>query len=630
MGVFEEVKNAMRYGPYVLWGVVLVLGGLYRFTALDMRPMHGDEANQGVKTGMLLESGEYRYDPHEHHGPTLYYFALPILRMSGATSLASVKEATLRLAPVLFGLGALVLLWPLRRGLGTWGLFWAGLFAATSHGIVFYDRYYVQESLLAFFSLGVIAAGWRYYRSRRLGWAVVLGVCVGLTHATKETCVLVFAAMAAGVAGSLLLARWRDGRKLRLCDGVIPLHAAAAVAAAVFVSVLFFSSFFTYARGPLDSILTYGTYLGRAEGAGSSGLHDKPWYYYLQLLLYTYRTAGPRWSEAPIVVLAAFGGVCCLWWRRGAVSEEMGAPVDRSPLGEGDCRGRLGSLLRKLGRPEKNTPLDPPSRGDNPDFLNLGITPVRKGHGPAMTGEGGLSGVALCGNRADDGVAQDGAGDLDFGRFLTIYAVVLLAGFSAIPYKTPWNVLLPLQAMTLLAGIGAHGLLQGAWRTGRRAGRWAGVVLLLGALGLVTGGAAHQARQAYLGNYRYPADVRNPYVYAHTSPAFMRLAKRLEDLAAIHPDGRNLHVNVLRFDGDYWPLPWYLRGYGRVGYWPRLPENADADVIIADPGLEGALGERLKGKYMIEYHGLRASVLLRVYIRQDLWDGFIASRSGPA
>ncbi len=46
-----------------------------------------------------------------------------------------------------------------------------------------------------------------------------------------------------------------------------------------------------------------------------------------------------------------------------------------------DYRGRLGSLLRKPGRSEKNTPLDPPSRVDNPDFLDLRIASVRLGLG---------------------------------------------------------------------------------------------------------------------------------------------------------------------------------------------------------------------------------------------------------
>ncbi|MCL4691580.1 MAG: hypothetical protein KJ060_03610, partial [Candidatus Hydrogenedentes bacterium] len=60
----------------------------FRLPSLDARPMHGDEANQAVKAGILLDKGKYTYDPVEHHGPTLYYLSLPVAWISGATDFA--------------------------------------------------------------------------------------------------------------------------------------------------------------------------------------------------------------------------------------------------------------------------------------------------------------------------------------------------------------------------------------------------------------------------------------------------------------------------------------------------------------------------------------------------------------
>ena len=48
-----------------------------RLPRLTFRPMHPDEANQAYKTGELLDTGAYAYDPTAHHGPTLYYLTLP-------------------------------------------------------------------------------------------------------------------------------------------------------------------------------------------------------------------------------------------------------------------------------------------------------------------------------------------------------------------------------------------------------------------------------------------------------------------------------------------------------------------------------------------------------------------------
>jgi hypothetical protein len=278
--------------------------------------------------------------------------------------------------------------------------------------MVYYDRYFIQEALFVFFSFAAIACAWAYLQ--RPGWlpALLLGCCLGLMHATKETCVVVFAAM----AGAFLLA-WFGGRLRGETFGVVlhPRHAIAAIAVAGAVSVLFFSSFFTHPRGPLDSILTYFTYTGRAEGAGSTAMHEQPWYYYLQTLLYVYREAGPRWSEAPVVLLALLG-----------------------------------------------------------------------------------TGVAFLGNPP---------GDRRLWRFLAAYTLLLTLAFSLVPYKTPWNLLIFLHGMTVLAGLGAAWLV-GYWRAG-----WMRAVMAL----VLLAALAHGARLSYQGNFVYPADARNPYVYAHTS-----------------------------------------------------------------------------------------------------------------
>ena len=103
--------------------------------------------------------------------------------------------------------------------------------------------------------------------------------------------------------------------------------------------------------------------------------------------------------------------------------------------------------------------------------------------------------------------------------------------------------------MILLAGVGAAWLLQLANQRSLRFGL--GLLLLVGA-----GQLAWQARMA---NTTYAADQRNPYVYAQTSPDLLNLVCRVEALAQEHPQGRNMLVKVMAPDGDYWPLPWYLR-----------------------------------------------------------------------
>jgi len=60
-----------RAGVSAVVAIALTAALALRLARLDVRPMHHDEANQAVKFGTLLEHGEYRYDAHDHHGPTL-------------------------------------------------------------------------------------------------------------------------------------------------------------------------------------------------------------------------------------------------------------------------------------------------------------------------------------------------------------------------------------------------------------------------------------------------------------------------------------------------------------------------------------------------------------------------------
>ena len=100
--------------------------------------------------------------------------------------------------------------------LGTAESIAAAVLTAVSPAMVFYSRYYIQEMLLVCFTFGAIVALWRWRQVATLcggrgtcprrartwrhvysarAWLVALGVCVGMMHATKETCIIALAAM---------------------------------------------------------------------------------------------------------------------------------------------------------------------------------------------------------------------------------------------------------------------------------------------------------------------------------------------------------------------------------------------------------------------------------------------------
>ena len=291
------------------WSALAVLLAIAAALALRVphlatRPLHNDEAVNAVKISELWQHGRYAYDPDEYHGPTLHYATLPFLWLSGARNSSELDDATLRLAPVAFGVALILLLLLFSDGLGRHALAWAALFIAVSPAMVFYSRYFIHEMLLVFFTALTLGAGWRYAQTRLARWAVLAGAGVGLMFATKETFVLSLAAM--GLAG-IITVWWTlpKGARIRSLFGLWNWkHAALTSATALILWLLLFSSFFTNLPGLLDSARTYLPWLKRAGGHSP---HVHPWSFYLERLAWFHPAGGPAWSEGLILLLAVIG-----------------------------------------------------------------------------------------------------------------------------------------------------------------------------------------------------------------------------------------------------------------------------------------------------------------------------------
>ena len=498
----------------LIFGLLLALLAALalRCPQLDIRPMHNDEAVNGIKLGALWERGVYHYDPQEYHGPTLPYLSLVWMKLMGAKDFAHFSEVELRGLTVLFGLGLILLLPLVADGLGRHATVCAGVLTAISPAMVFYSRYYIHEMLLVFFTLLALAAGWRYMRSRKVGWALLAGAAVGLMQATKETFILALAAM----AGALILNRiWNRAPDNTAAAKINFKHVLIAMGAWLAIVMILFTSFFTNAGGLLDSLRTYLPWLHRAGGASP---HIHPWNFYLARLAFFQAGKGPVWSEGLILGLAMFGLIAA--FRRRGLAEGNGA----------------------------------------------------------------------------------------FIRFVAFYTVILTAIYCAIGYKTPWCLLGFWQGMILLAGVGISALIH--WLP-RRAWKIAVGLLLLA-------GAGQLAFQAWRSAVPYAADPRNPYVYAQTSPDVLNLVERLNSLAEASPQKNQLVVKVMSPEGDYWPLPWYLRRFTNVGWWSEMPPDAFAPVMIVSTKFQANLDAK-KTHLMAGLFELRPQSFFELYVDADLW-----------
>jgi len=269
--------------------LAVIAAAWLRFDQIGLKPFHHDE---GVNSHFLLNlanHGEYKYNPENYHGPTLYYFALLALRVFGATDFA------LRFTPALFGVLTALMVWFLRKHLGSIGTPVVAILIALSPGLVYFSRDFIHEMSFGCFSLGIVVGAWRYVESKNFAWLGLTATSAGLLFATKETAiitiiVLIIAALCAEaweitrrLAGRREIALAAFARELRRdCADVAPSldHALAAVIIFIFINIFFYSSFFTNWQGVLDAIKSVALWTNRRNSE-----HVKGFWYYTGVLL---------------------------------------------------------------------------------------------------------------------------------------------------------------------------------------------------------------------------------------------------------------------------------------------------------------------------------------------------------
>jgi len=505
---------------------LLILAGaiVLRLYDLGLVPLHHDEGVNGFFLTTLARSGSYQYNPANYHGPTLYYFALLSQFIFGLNTFA------IRFVPAVFGLATIGLILYLRKYIGAIGALVAAALVAVSPGAVYMSRYFIHESLFVFFTLGIVVAALRYYETARVVYLLLAAASAALLFATKETAMIsagvlliallstqiylrLFASSSgefAGERGRRSNAAARDATNVGVSAqeeplarfGGVALAAIAALALFVFLNVLFYSSFFTYAKGVADSIATFKIW----TRTGTKD-HVHEWYTYLTWL---------RQEEA-LLLLLGIAGVCVAVWRARA------------------------------------------------------------------------NGFAL---------------------FAALWAVGILAAYSLVPYKTPW---LALNFIVPLAITGGYGVGE-IYRLCK--GKDARIVVLAVA-GICVAFGLYQALSL---NFRHYDDDTYPYVYAHTRRETIRLVEEIERLA--QRAGTNENTAIAFASPDYWPVPWYLRDYKRVGYHVAMPHpvaGSGEPIVVGNETQEAEMRTALGDDYArVGAYALRPGVNLVLYARRDL------------
>jgi len=191
--------------------------------------------------------------------------------------------------------------------------------------------------------------------------------------------------------------------------------------------------------------------------------------------------------------------------------------------------------------------------------------------------------------------------------YLGIATIAHLIIYSFIGYKTPWLMLVPWAHACLLAGLALRSFTEMS------------IPLRVASLVILVVGLGYQTKQSLHATGRYASDARNPYAYVPTSKDTEILEKWLS--AVIDQQGAQTFNPIAVIGSEYWPLPWYLRQFDTIGYWPQ-PETTIIDyaLVFAMPQQDTATGALLRGSHTALPRSLRAEVPVILYLRNDIWE----------
>ena len=113
------------------------------------------------------------------------------------------------------------------------------------------------------------------------------------------------------------------------------------------------------------------------------------------------------------------------------------------------------------------------------------------------------------------------------------------------------------------------------------------------------------------------------YVYAHTRRETLKLVDEVNRLAQRTHQGTETGITIV--SPDYWPLPWYLRDYKRVGYFGRMAPSNEP-IIIAKQDQADEVKTTFGDRYQQIHSGantagsfpLRPGVDLLLFARREL------------
>ena len=571
--------------------LITATASFLRFAFLTLKPLHHDEGVNGWFLTNLFRDGQYKYDPANYHGPTLYYISLAFAEVFG------LKTYSIRASVAVWGVLVVILAFFLRRYIGKIGSLFAALFLALSPGMVYISRYFIHEIFFVFLSLAVVVSVLFFIEKRRAGVIAIASAALILL-----VCFLPSTLKLATVLGG-------DNE-----TSVWAFRAGFFIIQAILVGLVVRALIFWNNGRPIYLLLASAC---------------------IALLFATKETA--------FITLGTMLIACaCVWiWRRIFKIGDATMTPDDDPVTEDEL-----TAIADEGLTWQNFRS---ALGSSTDLLLIVIASaavflfiVVLFFSSFFTYPDGIKGAveayALWTKTGSKDHTQNGTWaylkwgmEIEapifilsalglliafvkarhrFSMFAGLWAFGLFAAYSIIPYKTPWLAISFVLPMCIAAGYAINELV---------GSRNISLKLTGGLLAMIA--TCVLAYQTYDLNFVRYDNEDQVYVYAHTNREFLDLMDQIEYYA--NKSGRGLEAKIEIVSPDYWPMVWYLRDYKQANFHGHIVEVSDAEMIVAKKNDQDAdVIKKYSAKYeYVASYALRPGVTLVFLVRRDLAEG---------
>ena len=651
----EPLGSAMSTADrlwYACAALVTMIAAFLRFFRLDLKPLHHDEGVNGFFLTNLVRDGVYRYDPANYHGPTLYYIALPFVKLFG------LKTIPIRASVAIFGVLTVMLVFFLKRYIGKAGSIVAALFLALSPGMVYISRYFIHEIFFVFLSLAIVVAVLLFIEKRKAGY-----FAIGWLGLLLLVCFLPSALnLAAFLGGENVWALWAFRLAFFVIESVMvyfivrmilawnegrPIYLILASASAALLFATKETAFITLGT-MMIACLSVWMWRGMATG---DAFQRRKWpiiggVHLLGILAAIfYRNElidGAKWvydnflgeGKVPepfvfyaIVVLALaaiFAWAVFLYYFRQPQESTLAETTDLTwsnfagGVGSGTDRILLFAAvatafiyLTVLFFSSFFTYAEGMSKAF--EAYTIWTKTGSKDH----TQNGRLAYIKWGLKVETPLLVVSSLGALvallkarhRFAIFTAFWAFGMFAAYTLIPYKTPWLALSFYLPMCIIGGYGINELLTAK----KLLSKISGILLAVIASVLL-------AYQTYDLNFVRYDDEEMGYVYAHSKRPMLDLVAKIEYYAEKSNKGKDATIEIV--SPDYWPMTWYLNEYGHANFHGQLVDANTSEMIVTKKkDQDAAVIQKYSAHYkFVGVWALRPGVDLVLLVRKDLAD----------